>query len=139
MTEHADPFTAPDPAQTRQQREITALFRITERHANNEARRRWDDHGRPMGPFDAVQRITVLAGGSEQPEEGEPPVEDADVMAALTLAPRARAELDALEASLLEMAKGRGMTWQQIAFGLGLGTPQAARQRYERLVGRTAR
>ncbi len=30
------------------------------------------------------------------------------------------------------------MTWQEIAFGHGLGTPQAARQRYERLVDRTA-
>ncbi|SCK46773.1 hypothetical protein YW7DRAFT_04150 [Streptomyces sp. AmelKG-E11A] len=30
------------------------------------------------------------------------------------------------------------MAWPEIAFGLGLGTPQAARQRYERLAGRTA-
>ena len=30
------------------------------------------------------------------------------------------------------------MTWQEIAFGLGLGTPQAARQRYERLASRAA-
>jgi hypothetical protein len=30
------------------------------------------------------------------------------------------------------------MTWQEIAFGLGLGTAQAARQRYERLADRTA-
>ncbi|MEV0195264.1 hypothetical protein [Nonomuraea sp. NPDC050691] len=44
--------------------------------------------------------------------------------------------MDALEAGLLQMARGRGMTWQDIAFGLGLGTPQAARQRYERLAGR---
>lgn len=31
----------------------------------------------------------------------------------------------------------RGMTWQEIAFGLGLGTAQAARQRCERLADRT--
>jgi hypothetical protein len=49
-----------------------------------------------------------------------------------------RAELDELEAGLLEMARGRGQTWPEIAFGLGLGTPQAARQRYERLASRTA-
>jgi hypothetical protein len=36
------------------------------------------------------------------------------------------------------MARGHGLTWAQIAFGLGLGTPQAARQRYERLAGRIA-
>ncbi|MGN9846830.1 hypothetical protein ACTMTI_52915 [Nonomuraea sp. H19] len=48
-----------------------------------------------------------------------------------------RGELDALEAGLLQMARGRGMTWQEIAFGLGLGTAQAARQRCERLADRT--
>ena len=44
---------------------------------------------------------------------------------------------DALEAGLLQVARGRGMTWQAIAFGLGLGGAQAARQRYERLTVRT--
>jgi hypothetical protein len=29
------------------------------------------------------------------------------------------------------------MTWQDIAFGLGLNTPQAAKQRYERLETRS--
>lgn len=46
--------------------------------------------------------------------------------------------MDELEAALLLMARGRDLTWQEIAFGLGLGTPQAAKQRYERLAGRTA-
>ncbi len=46
--------------------------------------------------------------------------------------------MDELEAALLQMARGRGMTWQEIAFGLELGTSRAARQRYERLVDRTA-
>lgn len=52
--------------------------------------------------------------------------------------PLVRGETDDLETGLLQMARGRGMTWQEIAFGLGLGTPQAARQRYERLAGRAA-
>lgn len=30
------------------------------------------------------------------------------------------------------------MTWQELAFALGLGSAQAARQRYERLAHRTA-
>ena len=58
-------------------------------------------------------------------------------MAALTLIPHVRAEVDALEAGLLQVARGRGLTWQAIAFGLGLGSAQAARQRYERLTVRT--
>ncbi len=41
-----------------------------------------------------------------------------------------------MEAGLLTMARGREMTWQEIAFGLGLGTAQAARQRHERLQAR---
>jgi hypothetical protein len=36
------------------------------------------------------------------------------------------------------IARGEGMTWQELAFGLGLGSAQAARQRYERLHLRTA-
>ena len=42
-----------------------------------------------------------------------------------------------MEVGLLTMAKGRGMTWQELAYGLGLGTAQAARQRHERLRSRT--
>jgi hypothetical protein len=71
-------------------------------------------------------------------EDGEDPVDAADVTAALTLMPNARAEIDQLEASLLLIARGQGMTWQQMAFWLGLGSAQAARQRYERLTRRTA-
>ena len=80
--------------------------------------------------------MSVLAGGSAQLEEVEAEVDNADITAALTLVPLARAEMDQLEAGLLLMARGRGLTWQEIAFGLGLGTSQAARQRYERLTSR---
>ena len=45
--------------------------------------------------------------------------------------------LDALEANLLDLVRARGLTWQAIAFGLALRTPQAARQRFERLPERT--
>ncbi len=46
--------------------------------------------------------------------------------------------MEQLEALFLGIARERGgMTWQDIAFGLGLGSTQAARQRYERLVRRT--
>jgi hypothetical protein len=45
----------------------------------------------------------------------------------LTLIPRVRAETDQLEASLLLIARGQGMTWQELAFRLGLGSAQAAR------------
>lgn len=136
MTENNDPFTRPDPGAERQKRVYTALFRITERHASGEAKSRWDEYRMPMEPLDAIRRISNLVSGSGDSEPGEPPVDTADLTAALSLAPRARAEVEALEGGLLEIARGRGMTWQEIAFGLGLNSAQAARQRYERLTER---
>ena len=91
-----------------------------------------------IGPLEAVRVLVSLAAGSAVAEDGEEAVDAADLTAALTLVPSARAELDQLEASLLKIARGQGMTWQELAFGLGLGSAQAAKQRYERLVLRTA-
>jgi hypothetical protein len=82
--------------------------------------------------------VSFLLSGAAQLDDGEPEVDHADITAALSLVPLVRGDMDELETGLLRMARGRGMTWQQIAFGLGLGTPQAARQRYERLAGRAA-
>ncbi|MBB6119985.1 DNA-binding protein [Nocardiopsis algeriensis] len=139
MDQHNDSFTRPDPGTARTLRTHDALLHITRRHADGDHRTRWADHGMPMPPLDALRRVADLAAGSAQPHEGEPPVDTDDLTAALTLIPWARAEFDQLEAGLLQMAKGRGMTWQDIAFGLGLGSAQAARQRHERLLRRTDR
>jgi hypothetical protein len=129
-------FIPPDPAESRSGREYAAMIRLTERHATGEARRRWEDGGIPLRPLEAVERISLLAGGTADRADGEPPVDQEDLAAALTLAPRARGDLDALEYALLQMARGRGLTWQQIGYGLGLGSAQAARQRHDRLAGR---
>ena len=138
MTEERrdDAFTQPDPRNAQRLRTHQALLRITERHATGEHRVRWDESRMPMQPFDALRRVADLAAGSALPGDGEPPVDQDDLTAALTLVPWARAEFDQLEAGLLQMSKGRGMTWQEIAFGLGLGSAQAARQRHERLCRR---
>ncbi|GAA1268659.1 hypothetical protein GCM10009665_66620 [Kitasatospora nipponensis] len=135
--EPADPFTAPDPDRIRARREYAALFRIAGRHANGDAQRNRQQHASVLAPHEAVRLVSFLLSGAALVEEGEAPVDHADITAALSLLPRARVELDELEIGLLEMARGRGMTWQEIAFGLGLGTPQAARQRHERLAART--
>ena len=134
----ADPFTPPRPDQARAQRVHASLFRIAERHAATDEQRRRQTHPSVLAPHEAVRLVSFLLSGAARPQDGEPEVDQADITAALSLVPRARGDMDELEAGLLEMARGRGMTWQEIAFGLGLGTPQAARQRYERLVGRTA-
>ena len=88
-------------------------------------------------PHEVVRLVAGLAGGSIVAEDGEAAVDENDLVAALTLVPGMRADLDATELQLLKTARGRGMTWQDIAFALGLNTPQAARQRYDRLEART--
>jgi hypothetical protein len=91
-----------------------------------------------IGPVEAVRLLVMLAAGTAVAEDGEDAVDAADLTAALTLMPMVRAEIDQVEASLLMIARGQGMTWQELAFGLGLGSAQAARQRYERLNLRAA-
>ncbi|MFI6359342.1 DNA-binding protein [Streptomyces sp. NPDC050743] len=136
--DHTDPFNPPQPEQARAQRVHACLFRIAERHAATDGQRRRQTHPSVLAPHEAVRLVTFLLSGAALLDEGEPEVDRADITAALSLVPLVRAELDELEASLLQMSRGRGMTWPEIAFGLGLGTPQAARQRYERLADRTA-
>jgi hypothetical protein len=132
-----DPFTPPDPRHARAHRNYAALYRISERHAATDGQRRRWSHPAVLDPYEAVCLVTSLAAGSALPDPDEAPLDQADLTAALTLIPHVRAELDALEAGLLTLARSRGLTWQAIAFGLGLGTAQAARQRFERLTGRT--
>jgi len=88
-------------------------------------------------PQEAVRLIAMIASGSIPVEEGEPDVDNDDLIAALTLIPMVRAETDELEISLLRAARGRGASWAQIAHGLGLRSAQAAQQRTERLSRRT--
>ncbi|MEH0826963.1 MULTISPECIES: DNA-binding protein [unclassified Micromonospora] len=133
-----DAFSAPDAARARAHRTYAALERITARHADTEARRRRHTNPYLADPYEAVALVTALAAGGAEREPGEEPVDEADLTAALTLLPHLRAEVDTLEAGLLTLARGRGMTWQAIAFGLGLGSAQAAKQRFERVSARTA-
>ncbi|GGQ19872.1 DNA-binding protein [Streptomyces roseolilacinus] len=131
-----DPFTPPQPDQARARRVYASLMRITERHAATDEQRRRQAHPTAVGPHEAVRLVSFLLSGAARLHDGEPEVDQADITAALSLIPLVRGEMDELEAGLLQMARGRGMTWQEIAFGLGLGTPQAARQRHERLTER---
>ena len=49
-----------------------------------------------------------------------------------------RFSLDRRELALLQSARALGVTWKRIAVALGLDSPQAAQQRYERLEKRIA-
>ncbi len=57
-------------------------------------------------------------------------------MAALTLLPAARAEVDQVEAALLFTARTQGMSWPRISRAMGLGSAQAAQQRFDRVTDR---
>ncbi len=59
-----------------------------------------------------------------------------ELLAALTLLPAARAEVDQAEAALLFTARAHGLSWSQISRAMGLGSPQAAQQRFGRVTGR---
>src|SRR5689334_9951375 len=131
MSSASDPFLPPDAGRARAEREYAALLRLGERHAPTAETRHRHLHSAVLDPYEAVRLTSALAGGAVPPERGEALVDDADLTAALTLMPRVRADLDAVELALLSMARGRGLTWQAIAFGLGLGTAQAAKQRFE--------
>jgi hypothetical protein len=133
-----DSWIPPDAPRARAEREHAALFRIHQRHADSPGRRARPGLTPMLGPAEAVRLLVGLAAGSAVVEDGEGAVDAADVTAALTLVSSARGEMDQLEASLLLIARAQGMTWQELAFGLGLGSAQAARQRYERLALRTA-
>jgi hypothetical protein len=137
LEDMADDFTPPSASRARAERTYSALFRLAERHAATESDRARQVNPAMVGPHEAIRLVASLAGGSARYRDSEPEVDADDLTAALTLVPLVRAELDELELSLLLMARGRGMTWAQIAFGLGLGSAQAALQRSERLAART--
>ena len=132
-----DPFTPPDAARSRAHRTHAALVRIAERHADTPTRRHRHLHPEMVDPYEGIRLVLTLAVNGAASEADEPALDQTDLVAALTLVAPVRADLDAIELGLLESARQRGLTWQAIAFGLGLGTAQAARQRYERLSGRS--
>ena len=56
----------------------------------------------------------------------------AEIAAALALLDSARSDLDALETALVFTARAEGLTWARIAEAMGLRSPQAAQQRFQR-------
>lgn len=61
-----------------------------------------------------------------------------ELTAALSLLATARSDLDTLESALLLTARAEGLTWPEIAEALGLRSPQAAQQRFQRVSQRPA-
>lgn len=133
-----DLFARPDSGAQRAERTFQALTHLVTRHAADIDLRARQVHPEMAGPHEVVRLVAGLAGGSITAQADEPAVDHDDLVAALTLMPTVRADLDATELYLFTAARSSGMTWQDIAFSLGLNTPQAARQRFERLSARSA-
>lgn len=133
MTDQTTAVTAED---RRRRRASTALVTLAERHGATQAARARVAPPATLLPHEAVRLVELLAAGTALHAHGEPRVDGDDLLAALTLLPQVRAELDETELGLLAMARGRGLTWAQVAEGLGLRSAQAAQQRHERLAAR---
>jgi len=90
--------------------------------------RPWQHAAQPASDADLVRLAAWKASDVK--------VDEKVVAAGLGLLASARAELDQVEAGLLFAARGAGMTFQQIAGVLGLGSGQAAQQRMARVLSR---
>jgi hypothetical protein len=87
----------------------------------------WTHRSQPPAAVDLV-RFAVW----RLPADGADEVVDA----ALSLLAAARAEVEQLETAMLFAARAHGMSWARISRAMGLGSAQAALQRYNRLVDR---
>jgi hypothetical protein len=67
------------------------------------------------------------------PVRDEPSISAQDVLDALYQIKAGHDRLDHAERALIDMARGRGVTWLTISQALGVGTAQAAQQRRKRL------
>ena len=88
----------------------------------------WLHPGQPPSAADLVRFAVWRSAGAD--------VDENDVLAALSLLSAARAEVDQVEAALLFAARARGLSWPRIAQAMGLGSAQAAQQRFDRISGR---
>ncbi|BAJ33163.1 MULTISPECIES: hypothetical protein [Kitasatospora] len=98
--------------------------------------------GRPVSPVAAVAALAAIEeavhragapGSPAQPEQREQPGDPAAALDALLLLRELRARLAGWEAGLVESARADGATWADLAHPMGVGSRQAAENRYLRL------
>jgi hypothetical protein len=109
-------------------RESAARLRLLGAGASSLPRAPWLAGPQPPSAIDLIQFALWRSPAAGIGEE--------DLVAALTLLSAARAEVDQIEAALLFTARAERLSWARIARALGLGSPQAAQQRFERVTGR---
>lgn len=109
-------------------REAAARTQLLDAGASALPRAPWLHHGQPPSAIDLI-RFALWRTGTGAADERTVP-------AALTLLPAARAEVDQVEAAMLFTARAQGLSWPQISRAMGLASPQAAQQRFDRVTGR---
>jgi hypothetical protein len=120
-----------DADQAQAAREADARGHLLESGASSLPRAPWLHERQPPAAADLIRFVLWQANTGGIGEEG--------VLAALALLTAARAELDQSEAALLFTARSRGLSWPRISRAMGLGSPQAAQQRFDRVSGRAQR
>lgn len=118
----------PDSDQQQSAREQSSWKRLLDAGASSLPRAPWLHSSQPPSAVDLV-RFAVWRGQGDT-------VNDDEVVAALTLLPAARAEMEQLETALLFTARAQGLSWARISRAMGLGSAQAALQRFDRLTRR---
>ena len=109
-------------------REAEARGRLLGAGASSLPRAPWLHRAQPPSAVDLTRFAVWRAQAGGAGEE--------DLLAALALLSAARAEVDQAEAALLFTARARGLSWPRISRAMGLGSPQAAQQRFGRVTGR---
>jgi glutathione S-transferase len=116
------------PDQRQAAREAAARRRLLDAGATGLPRAPWLHGSQPPSAVDLIQFAVWRSHTSD--------LDDEDLVAALTLLPAARAEADQVEAALLFTARAHGLSWSRISRAMGLGSAQAAQQRFDRVSGR---
>jgi hypothetical protein len=110
---------------------VDAAEQLRLRFSSAAERERFQQNHVVPGDSDLIDRtITAADGGTADAQ---------DVKAALTLLSHDQWAADNREANLMVVARNQGISWREIASRMGMSSPQAARQRYERITGRQPR
>ncbi|MGI8448916.1 MAG: DNA-binding protein [Streptosporangiaceae bacterium] len=108
--------------------EAAARGHLLDAGASSLPRPPWLRGSQPPSAADLIRFALWRAGDRDAGKDG--------LLAALSLLPAARAELDQAEAAVLWMARSAGLSWPQISRAMGLASAQAAQQRFGRVSGR---